>query len=70
MSNICYCCGGDFSPNGHKCDFFFIWSTSRGFPIEKLFRIKKVKGRLSRNRIFVEGEKVCLRCHRKLVENE
>ena len=56
----CYLCG-------NNCGFF-VWSTTRQFPIDKLMKMKKVKGKAMRNKLCIEGVKVCFSCYNKLIE--
>jgi len=61
-SRNCYCCG--------SLTAFFNWSTGRWFPREKLMKIKKITGKMDRNRIFVEGVPICFQCCDELKKNE
>ena len=61
-SKICYMCG---SLTG-----FYIWSTSRNFPRNKMMIIKDVKDKFTRNKICVDGETVCFQCFNELLERD
>ena len=67
MENKCFCCGGNFSPIGHRCEWFYLWTTSRNFPREKLLKVMKLKKNEHRKNIYVDGQKVCMNCYSKLM---
>ena len=62
MTHRCVRCGID--------TIFFIWSTSRGFPVRSLIRKLNIKGKFARKKIMYEGTSVCFQCHSKLISNK
>lgn len=45
---------------------FYVWSTSRRFPKEKLIKYKDCKTKLEKARIAIEGQPVCFGCLEEL----
>jgi len=44
---------------------FFVWSSSRIFPREKLLKKMKIRGKRAMRR-FCDGEAVCFECRKEL----
>jgi len=61
MSKRCYMCGID--------TIFYVWSTSRNFPREKLIEAKKLKTKAQKASISEDGQVVCFKCLKELRES-
>jgi hypothetical protein len=45
---------------------WFIWTTTRDFPLDKLYKERKVMAKSERNQIRYNGYPVCMKCFNKL----
>jgi len=57
MGKQCFLCG--------KETIFYIWTTSKVFPLEKL--LKKIKSKAERNFVRRYGVPICWTCYRRLL---
>jgi len=58
MSNRCHVCGTN--------TIFYVWTSSRNFPREQLFKKMNIKSNKVKNVYRVSGYPVCLECLEKL----
>lgn len=65
MSKKCIACNTVFGSN----TIFYIWSSSRNFPINKLMKITNRNGRRDYKN-FKEGREVCQLCYERLMNEE
>lgn len=50
---------------GEICNIFFVWSSSRNFPRNKLFKVMDMTSKGEMKKIY-DGERICLSCFNKL----
>ena len=56
----CFVCGSDCSP-------WYNWTSSRGFPLDKLYVKMNVESKLERKNL-VQGREICFLCHDELMK--
>ena len=61
MSNKCELCGSN--------TIFYVWTSSRSFPREKLFDKFNIKSKKVIKHHEITGSPVCLECYNKLNED-
>jgi len=57
--NKCYVCKCNPGP-------FYVWTTSRHFPREKLIATLDLSDKYTMNDLSAEGKKVCFKCYEEL----
>ena len=58
MAKDCYLCKNK--------TIFYVWSTSRDFPIEKLIEYKNLKSKYEVAEVSREGQTICFKCLEEL----
>jgi len=58
MAKDCYLCKNK--------TIFYVWSTSRDFPIEKLIEYKNLKSKYEVAEVSREGQPICFKCLEEL----
>jgi len=52
-----------------NCWIWYVWTSSRYFPREKLIKMKRIKDKGEKRNIY-NGVEVCMSCYNQLIEKK